>query len=81
MQSAVEGAVVEEVRVGGGRGERELEEAVVARVGEDEGGPFGELSVVRVVVGLAGEEGGEVVFAGEGEVGGCGRGLGGRHFG
>lgn len=40
---------------------------MVAGVGEDEGGPFGELGVVDGEIGLAGEEGGEEVFAGEGE--------------
>lgn len=76
-EAAVERAVEEEVRLGGG-GEGEAEDAVVARVGEDEGGPFGELGVVDGQVGLAGEEGGEEVFAGEGE--GCGwRGGGGGH--
>lgn len=76
-EAAVERAVEEEVRLGGG-GEGEAEDAVVARVGEDEGGPFGELGVVDGQVGLAGEEGGEEVFAGEGEV--CGwRGGGGGH--
>ena len=78
MQPAVERTVVEEVRVGGGR-ERELEEAVVPRVGEDQGRPFCELRMVRVVVGLACEEGGEVVFAREGECRGCRWGCGRRH--
>lgn len=75
-EAAVERAVEEEVRLGGG-GEGEAEDAVVARVGEDEGGPFGELGVVDGQVGLAGEEGGEEVFAGEGEV--CGWSGGGGH--
>lgn len=39
----------------------------MAGVGEDEGGPFCELGVVDGDVCLAGEEGGEEVFAGEGE--------------
>lgn len=43
---------------------------MVATVGEDKGGPFGELGVVGGKVGLAGEERGEFVFAGEGEGGG-----------
>ncbi|VUC20006.1 unnamed protein product [Clonostachys rosea] len=65
-QPAVQPAVVEEVRVGGG-GEAEAEDAVVARVGEDEGGPLRELGVVGGQVGLAGEEGGEGVLAREAE--------------
>lgn len=65
-QAAAEAGVVEEVRLGGGR-DGELEEAVVAGVGEDQGGPLCELGVVRGQVGLGGEEGGEVVLAGEGE--------------
>lgn len=66
---------------GGGGREGELEESVVAAVGEHQGGPFHELGVERVEVGLAGEEGGEEVLAGKGE--GCwGRrgGQGGRHL-
>ncbi|CAH0052844.1 unnamed protein product [Clonostachys solani] len=51
-QPAVQPAVVEEVRVGGG-GEAEPEDAVVARVGQDEGGPLGQLGVVG---GQAGNE-------------------------
>lgn len=65
-QAAVYAAVGEEGRVRGGR-EGELEEAVVLGVGEDEGGPLGELGVVRGEVRLGREEGGEVVFAGEAE--------------
>lgn len=59
-------AVAKKLRLGGGRDD-EPEEAVVARVGEDEGGPFRELGVVDGEVGLAGEEWGEGVFAGEDE--------------
>ncbi|CAI6098023.1 unnamed protein product [Clonostachys chloroleuca] len=80
-QPAVQPAVVEEVRVGGG-GEAEAEDAVVARVGEHEGGPLGELGVVGGQVGLPREEGGERVLAREaegrrvgarrGRCGGCG---------
>lgn len=65
-QAAIDAAVEEEVRISGG-GDGYAEEAVVAGVGEDEGGPFCELGVVDGDVCLAGEEGGEEVFAGEGE--------------
>jgi len=54
---------------GCGGGQRELEDAVMAAVGEDEGRPLCELRVVGGEVGLAGEEGGEEVLPGEGEGG------------
>lgn len=65
-QAPIDAAVEEEVGLCGG-GDCYAEEAVVAGVGEDEGGPFCELGVVDGDVCLAGEEGGEEVFAGEGE--------------
>jgi len=38
---------------------------MVAAIGEDQGGPFLELCVVRLQCWLTGEEGGEGVLAGE----------------
>lgn len=64
-----------------GFGEGEAEEAVVAAVGEDEGGPFLELGAAGGEVGLGGPEGGEGVGQGEGEVGGGRGGHGGRRGG
>ena len=45
----------------------DLEDAVVATVGEEEGGPLGLLCVEGRDVGLEREEGGEGVDGGEGE--------------
>jgi hypothetical protein len=73
-EPAVESAVAEEVRLGSG-GEGEAEEAVVAGVGEDKSRPLGQLGVVRGEVGLAREEGWEVVLAGKREGGGGGHGV------
>lgn len=50
----------------------ELVESVGAAVGEDQGAPFLGLRVRGCADGLGGEEGWEIVFAGEGEGGGGG---------
>lgn len=59
-----------EERGGEGVDEDEAMLAVVAVVGEDEGGPLPELICARGEGGLDGPEGGEGVDAGEGEGGG-----------
>jgi hypothetical protein len=48
-------------------GERELVDLVICAVGQDQARPFRLLAVSRVQVWLPAEEGGEVVFAWEGE--------------
>jgi len=61
-------------------GGREAEEVVVGAVGEEEGGPGGELGLAGGEVWLEGEEGGEVVVRvwSEGcwSLGGCVEGCG-----